>query len=127
VKPEIIIILFGALIVVVNTLVQILIKKDSENKALKERNEQNQNMMQLMMVKGMLSAPGSADKTPGEIIKVLTKRELEIGYLLYKGKTYKEIASDLEISPNTVDNHISKIYKKNWYTWEYRFYIFFDR
>ncbi len=42
----------------------------------------------------------------------LTNREKEILDLLIKGLEYKEIAEKLNISPNTIRNIISKIYKK---------------
>lgn len=42
----------------------------------------------------------------------LTPREEEILELLSKGYLYKEIASELVISPDTVHNHLRKIYEK---------------
>lgn len=42
----------------------------------------------------------------------LTEREEEIAILLSMGFYYKEIATKLSISPNTVGNHISTIYRK---------------
>jgi RNA polymerase sigma factor (sigma-70 family) len=42
----------------------------------------------------------------------LSEREQSILQLLVDGLGYKEIANQLGISPNTVRNHISKIYKK---------------
>ncbi|MCF8461612.1 MAG: response regulator transcription factor [Flavobacteriales bacterium] len=42
----------------------------------------------------------------------LTQREEEILSLLVVGLEYKEIAGKLAISPNTVRNHITKIYRK---------------
>ena len=42
----------------------------------------------------------------------LTIREKEILNLLANGKSYKMIASELDIAINTVNNHIKKIYKK---------------
>lgn len=42
----------------------------------------------------------------------LTEREKDILHLLIKGLEYKEIGSELHLSPNTVRNHIAKIYKK---------------
>ncbi len=42
----------------------------------------------------------------------LTKREAEIAELISTGLSYKEIASLLDISPNTVSNHIGTIYRK---------------
>ncbi|MBN8695157.1 MAG: response regulator transcription factor [Bacteroidetes bacterium] len=42
----------------------------------------------------------------------LTDREHEVLTLLVDGLEYKEIAADMGVSPNTVRNHISNIYKK---------------
>lgn len=42
----------------------------------------------------------------------LTKREIEIAVLISKGFSYKEIALQLDISPNTVSNHVGTIYRK---------------
>lgn len=42
----------------------------------------------------------------------LTPRESEIAGLIAGGSTYKEIASELDISPNTVSNHVGTIYRK---------------
>jgi DNA-binding NarL/FixJ family response regulator len=42
----------------------------------------------------------------------LTPREEQVLKLLAKGYLYKEIASELSISPDTVHNHIRKIYEK---------------
>lgn len=43
---------------------------------------------------------------------VLTSRETDIVRLITKGKTAREIASELNISPNTVDTHRKNIQKK---------------
>ncbi|MDA3925840.1 MAG: response regulator transcription factor [Kiritimatiellae bacterium] len=42
----------------------------------------------------------------------LTPREQEILLEIEKGLSYKEVASKLNISPNTVHTHIKKIYEK---------------
>ncbi len=42
----------------------------------------------------------------------LTDREKEVLELLVEGQEYKEIAQAMHVSPNTVRNHIAKIYKK---------------
>jgi DNA-binding NarL/FixJ family response regulator len=42
----------------------------------------------------------------------LSEREMEILMLLVDGLEYKEIGSRLDISPNTVRNHITRIYRK---------------
>lgn len=45
-------------------------------------------------------------------VEVLSKRENEILHLLAKGLLYKEIGDQLQISTNTVRQHIHKIYEK---------------
>jgi DNA-binding NarL/FixJ family response regulator len=55
--------------------------------------------------------PTVDNKTNNDDI-TLTEREQAILQLLVDGLGYKEIAVKLNISPNTVRNHISKIYKK---------------
>lgn len=47
-----------------------------------------------------------------ETENLLTNREQEILRLIEKGLSYKEVASDLFISPHTVHTHIKKIYEK---------------
>jgi DNA-binding NarL/FixJ family response regulator len=47
-----------------------------------------------------------------QVIEVLSKRENEILHHLAKGLLYKEIADQLQISTNTVRQHIHKIYEK---------------
>ena len=42
----------------------------------------------------------------------LTDREKEIIELLLKGRTYKLIAGELQLSENTVKTHIKNIYSK---------------
>ena len=42
----------------------------------------------------------------------LTEREKEVLTLLVDGFEYKEIALKMKVSPNTIRNHISNIYKK---------------
>lgn len=42
----------------------------------------------------------------------LTDREKEVLHLLVEGLEYKEIGLKMKVSPNTVRNHISNIYKK---------------
>jgi DNA-binding NarL/FixJ family response regulator len=42
----------------------------------------------------------------------LTEREKEILLKLIDGLEYKEIALELDASPNTIRNHVTKIYKK---------------
>lgn len=42
----------------------------------------------------------------------LSRREMEVVFLLLKGKSSQDIADRLFISPGTVKNHISNIYRK---------------
>lgn len=42
----------------------------------------------------------------------LSKRELEVAKLMSSDKAYKEIASDLKISPNTIENIRVRIFEK---------------
>jgi DNA-binding NarL/FixJ family response regulator len=62
----------------------------------------------------MNSKPGFSDK----LEKVtttdynLTDREQEVLILLVEGLEYKEIGSKINVSPNTIRNHIRNIYKK---------------
>lgn len=42
----------------------------------------------------------------------LTTREKNIAHFVVRGLSYTEIAHDLDISPNTVRNHVANIYKK---------------
>lgn len=44
--------------------------------------------------------------------EALSKREMEVVELMAKGRSRKEIAELLFISPNTVDSHLNKIYHK---------------
>ncbi len=43
---------------------------------------------------------------------VLTERESEIATLIIQGRTYKQVASELYISENTVKTHVKNIYAK---------------
>ena len=42
----------------------------------------------------------------------LTKRELEVLYLVAKGHTDRQVAGTLVISPRTVNRHLSNIFTK---------------
>jgi RNA polymerase sigma factor (sigma-70 family) len=50
--------------------------------------------------------------TSNEFDYNLTEREKEILLKLIDGLEYKEIAQDINVSPNTIRNHVTKIYKK---------------
>jgi HD-GYP domain-containing protein (c-di-GMP phosphodiesterase class II) len=47
-----------------------------------------------------------------EHVAGLTARELEVLRLLARGRTIKEIASDLVITPKTADSHVQHVYRK---------------
>jgi DNA-binding NarL/FixJ family response regulator len=53
--------------------------------------------------------PSVSENTSGE---QLTIREREVAQLLINGDTYKQIAWGLQISPDTVRQHIKNIYRK---------------
>lgn len=52
------------------------------------------------------------DQKLGAHLKTLTKRELEILELVFKGYTYRKIAEDVSISEETVKKHVRNIYTK---------------
>jgi DNA-binding NarL/FixJ family response regulator len=51
-------------------------------------------------------------KNAGEIRKLLTRQEAEILKHIWEGMSNKRIAAALDISPRTVENHLSRIYFK---------------
>lgn len=54
----------------------------------------------------------SETTTNNEVDYNLTEREKEILLMLVDGLEYKEIAMETSVSPNTIRNHVTKIYKK---------------
>src|SRR5262249_51524391 len=64
--------------------------------------------------KTLLSTLLSADERPGErnTTPMLTDRERQIVQMLAEGKTNKEVAKVLCISPNTVETHRARIMRK---------------
>lgn len=58
----------------------------------------------------MLSKANVATSKKSE--SVLTDREMDILKGLVEGKDYKQLACEINLSPNTVRTHISNIYKK---------------
>lgn len=53
-----------------------------------------------------------ADKKKTNTEFDLTEREHQVLTLLVEGLEYKEIGNKMEVSPNTIRNHIANIYKK---------------
>ncbi|GCE21482.1 response regulator transcription factor [Dictyobacter kobayashii] len=52
------------------------------------------------------------DSTTPALVKTLTKRELEVLYLMNKGYNHKQIATHLQIAPKTVVKHKQHIYNQ---------------
>lgn len=51
-------------------------------------------------------------KTPTKTESRLSDREVEVLQALARGRSYKEVARDMEISPHTVGGHVKSIYTK---------------
>ncbi|HRF99680.1 MAG TPA: response regulator transcription factor [Bacteroidia bacterium] len=61
----------------------------------------------------LMNAKFEIKETPSNDLDYnLTDREKEILLKLIDGLEYKEIAQDIGVSPNTIRNHVTKIYKK---------------
>lgn len=56
--------------------------------------------------------PSTKEKNIDSIISPLSQREKDVVILLKDGETYKEIATELEITPRTVKAHAHSIYTK---------------
>lgn len=63
-----------------------------------------------LLMNAKVDIDAKASDTPIEYN--LTEREKEILLKLIDGLEYKEIAQELDSSPNTIRNHVTKIYKK---------------
>ena len=61
-------------------------------------------------LRGMLRNPPSAENMPAQ--GSYSRREREIVLLIAKGQTNREIASQLNLSENTVKTHLSRIFGK---------------
>ena len=72
----------------------------------------------LFFLRLLLTVPRPSDADDEEMfleacrLSELTVRECEIAVLISRGLSYKEIAVDLDISPNTVSTHVVTIYRK---------------
>ena len=53
-----------------------------------------------------------ANEKPGQKIQHLSNQEKRVFNLLQKGKTNKEISSELHIEVSTVKSHLNKIYSR---------------
>jgi len=78
---------------------------------IKEINEGGAPMSPSVARKVLSMMKNSNSKKPDKEVK-LSKREKEVLELLVHGKSYKMIASDLNISYETVHSHIKRIYKE---------------
>ena len=58
------------------------------------------------------AATGVASPKAGEAARNLTKRELEILLLVAQGKSNRDVADELVLSPRTVERHIENIFDK---------------
>ena len=63
-----------------------------------------------------LRRPGAPEKfeinTQAQLSLGISERELEVLSLLAAGQSNKEIARQLELSPNTVKTHVGKLFEK---------------
>lgn len=63
----------------------------------------------LMQAESISKASQNEDK---EVLKVLSKREMDVVKMIHKGNNNKSIASALFISERTVKSHLTSIFKK---------------
>lgn len=59
-----------------------------------------------------LAQPARPTREPNLTGRTLTERETQVLRMLSQGRRLKDIAVDLGVSPRTVGNHISSIYRK---------------
>ncbi len=64
------------------------------------------------VVAGVMEAMSRPDSAPNQKRDLLTGRELEIATLVTRGMRNKEIAEKLQISEQTVKNHLHNVYDK---------------
>jgi len=60
----------------------------------------------------VFSAAGSAASQSGRLAELLSRRELDIAALLITGKSNREIAGELHLSPETVKAYVAKLLRK---------------
>jgi ATP/maltotriose-dependent transcriptional regulator MalT len=63
------------------------------------------------LVRGAPAVPFEPNKAAQETLGI-SARELEVLELLAAGRSNKEIAGRLAVSPNTVKTHVAKLYEK---------------
>lgn len=63
-------------------------------------------------VAAVLTAAGHRATQRRQLVAGLTEREIDVLRLIARGRSMKEIARSLGISPKTVDNHIQHLYAK---------------
>lgn len=81
--------------------------------AIKELHEGGAPMSSQIALKVVSAFKGLITPAPGDdLLKNLSKREMEILHLLSTGLIYKEIADKLTISSETVRKHVYSIYDK---------------
>lgn len=87
--------------------------RSAEEAAAEIRREVSSGRLDGEVVDAVLAAAGHrVSRRPSELAAGLSQREVEVLRLLARGKSMKEIAGRLFISPKTVDNHIQHIYAK---------------
>jgi DNA-binding CsgD family transcriptional regulator len=69
-------------------------------------------ILDLAMATRAALSPGSIPGHPADLLAALTGREREIAKLAATGRTSREIAAELTLSPRTIDTHLSRIYRK---------------
>lgn len=77
------------------------------------RDEARRGLLDSRAVEGVLSAAGhTAKRTARRYPAGLTEREVEVMRLLARGRTVRQIADELFISPSTAGRHVEHIYDK---------------
>ena len=59
-----------------------------------------------------LGASASGIRSPGPELDVLTAQELRVARAVAEGKSNRQVAGELFISPRTVEVHLSRVYRK---------------
>jgi LuxR family transcriptional regulator, quorum-sensing system regulator SolR len=65
-----------------------------------------------ILTRNLITDPSQRTDLPNNASKILTNRQLDCASLLLKGKTYKEIATQLNLSPRTVETHLNVLKTK---------------